>query len=139
MSDWGLSVAVSLTDGEWPLIFDGLVGGCASSYSESDYNVTWQDNRDGESSSSSQAASAPAVDGAESEWEQWKVSMDIAGLCGFKQTTKHKAYWFTPLKLFSISSRQFLHAENVTWQEHKQVLLQGHSQAPGQVPKQLHQ
>ena len=43
-------------------------------------------------SSSPSSVSAPAADGAESEWEQWKVLLEIACLCGAKQTAKYKAY-----------------------------------------------
>ena len=70
-------------------MFDDFVDGCASSDAE---------NIEGISSSSS--VFAPAADGAVSVWEQWKIHLDIACLCGAKQTAKHNVYKFYTLFKF---------------------------------------
>ena len=84
-------VVASLLRCHWqPMISDSFVDCCASSDTEFDENL--------EASSFSSSIFAPAADGAESVWEQWKISLDITCLCGAKQTAKHKAYklytWF---------------------------------------------
>ena len=62
---------------------------------------------------------APAADGAESVWEQWKIRLDIACLCGAKQTAKHKAYKLYTWFKFSVTAHwrniaKYIGLENTT-------------------------
>ena len=66
------------------MICDDFMDGSVSSDAESDKNI--------EGTSSSSLVFAPAAGRAQSEWEQWKILLDIACHYGAKQTAKYNAY-----------------------------------------------
>ena len=84
MCDYDISVAVPLTD-PWSSMILWMV-------------VRLQMRNATKISRERPSFFAPAVDGAESVWEQWKIHLDIACLCGGKQSAKHNAWklytWF---------------------------------------------
>ena len=105
------------------LIFDYFVDACASSDAESNENI--------EGTLSSSSVFPPAADGAVSVWEQRKICLDIARLCGAKQTAKQNAYKLYTWFKFSVTAHwrniaKYIGLENTTL-EHFSWRVQGDS------------
>ena len=75
---------------DWPLIFYGFVDGPVQGPVV--HPQIWNTTKIGTEHRHHPSVLALAANGAEPEWEKWKIHLDIAWLCGVKQTAKHKAY-----------------------------------------------